>query len=270
MKSLRKASALAVLVGLSQLTCHQVILTAPPGSMMDCSVNPPFIAANGDIAVVSVIIFDPTGFPVADGTVVQFFATLGKIPEQAKTNDGVARVNFMSDSRSGKATIRAFSGGAVSAPGTTQTTGTTVRTAPPDGSDASSFAAGLSGSASGILANCSDLTVDIGSGRPSRVTVVTANPQRLTGGAKTSEITAFVVDSFGNPVTNVPVIFKSENARLGEMESGGSPRYTDNDGRAVDVFRTKFTPADGPASAKIEVFLPNLSGAAGSVTVFIN
>ena len=238
---------------------------------MDCNVNPEFIAANGDIAVVSVIIFDPTGFPVADGTVVQFFTNLGRIPEQAKTNDGVARVNFTSDSRSGKATIRAFSGGAGSGTtGTTPTTGTTVRTAPPDASDASAFAAGSAAFGSAALANCAAMNVDIGSGRPTRVTVVTATPGRLSGGARTSEITAHVVDTFGNPVVNVPVIFRSENPRLGEMESGGSPRYTDNNGDATDVFRTRLGPADGAATAKIEVFLPTLAGAAGSVNVFIN
>jgi hypothetical protein len=269
MKSLRKAPALAVLVGLSQLTCHQVILTAPPGSSLDCNINPTFIAANGDIAVVSVIIFDPTGFPVADGTVVQFFTNLGRIPEQAKTNDGVARVNFTSDSRSGQAAIQAFSGGAATGGGntTTTTTATTVRTGPPDG-EVSSFAAGSLAGASRAMAACG--TVDIGSARPSRVTVVTATPGRLTGGARTSEITAHVVDTFGNPVVNVPVILKSENPRLGEMESGGSPRYTDNNGDATDVFRTRLGPADGPATAKIEVFLPNAAGAAGSTNVFIN
>jgi hypothetical protein len=266
MKSLRKTPALAVLAGLAQLTCHQVILTAPPGSTMDCSVNPGFIASNGDLAVVSALLFDGTGSPVADGTVVQYFTTLGRIPEQAKTNDGVARVNFTSDGRSGQAQITIFSGGAGTGGTGSTTTTTTIRTAPPEG--ASAFAASSVALASAALASCT-VQVDIGSNRPSRATV-TASPARLTGGARTSEVTARVVDAFGNPVVNVPVIFRSENPRLGDMDSGGSPRYTDNDGVARDVFRTRLGPADGPATAKVEVFLPNAAGAAGFVNIFIN
>ncbi len=102
--------ALALLAGVVSISCGQAILTAPIGSTIAIFVNPPFIAANGDIAVVSVFVLEPAGTPVPDGTVVQFFTSIGKIPEQAKTNDGVARVNFESDARSGTATITVFSG----------------------------------------------------------------------------------------------------------------------------------------------------------------
>ena len=87
-------------------------MTAPIGSTMAISVNPPFIAAHGEAAVVSVLVIEPAGTPVPDGTVVQFFTTIGSIAEQAKTNDGVARVNLISDARSGTAKVTAFSGAA--------------------------------------------------------------------------------------------------------------------------------------------------------------
>jgi hypothetical protein len=43
---------------------------------------------------------------------VQFFTTLGSIEAQGQTRDGVARVNLVSDARSGTATVTATSGAA--------------------------------------------------------------------------------------------------------------------------------------------------------------
>jgi Big-like domain-containing protein len=104
----------ALVAGLVAALCHlscQAILTAPTGSTLTLVVNPPFVEAHGGVAVVSALVQESIGTPVADGTVVQFFTDIGEIEEQGKTNDGVARVNFVSDSRSGKATVTATSGG---------------------------------------------------------------------------------------------------------------------------------------------------------------
>lgn len=102
--------ALALLTAAFSLSCGQAILTAPVGSTLAVNINPPFIAAHGDTAVVSVLVLEPAGTPVPDNTVVQFFTTLGTIDEQGKTNDGVARVNLRSDARSGTARVSVFSG----------------------------------------------------------------------------------------------------------------------------------------------------------------
>src|SRR5262245_6302275 len=107
----RKAGFLFLILLLA--TCNQAIMVAPPNSNFDGSTlvaNPTFIAANGDVSVISGLLIDGTGNPVPDGTVVQFFTTLGKIQEQGKTNDGVVRVNLVSDGRSGTASVTAFSG----------------------------------------------------------------------------------------------------------------------------------------------------------------
>ena len=101
---------LALLAAAFSLSCGQAILTAPIGATLVVNINPPFIAAHGDTAVVSVLVLEPAGTPVPDNTVVQFFTTLGIIDEQGKTNDGVARVNLRSDARSGTARVSAFSG----------------------------------------------------------------------------------------------------------------------------------------------------------------
>jgi hypothetical protein len=73
---------LALSLGALTLSCGQAIITAPLGSTMAISINPPFIAANGDTAVVSVLVLEPAGTPVPDGTVVQFFTTLGREPPE--------------------------------------------------------------------------------------------------------------------------------------------------------------------------------------------
>ena len=98
-----KSKALLFLIVVSQLTCHQALFTAPPGSTIACSENPRFISAFNGVSVISCIVTEPAGTLVSDGTVVQFFTTLGRIPEQGKTNDGVVRVNLEADGRSGTA-----------------------------------------------------------------------------------------------------------------------------------------------------------------------
>jgi adhesin/invasin len=100
---------LAALAG-GHLACYQAILTAPPASTITLVANPTFIVASSGVSVISALVIEPAGTPVADGTVVQFFTTLGTIEEQGKTNDGVARVNLLAGSRSGTATITAASG----------------------------------------------------------------------------------------------------------------------------------------------------------------
>jgi hypothetical protein len=106
---LRRA-LVALAVGL-MAACNQAILTAPAGTTLTVIANPTFVPAHGGVSVVSALLVESAGTPVADGTVVQFFTNLGRIEEQGKTNDGVARVNFVSDSRSGTATVTATSGG---------------------------------------------------------------------------------------------------------------------------------------------------------------
>jgi hypothetical protein len=101
------------LAAVTLVTCLagcQAILNAPEGTDIRVSANPTFIPSNGGVSIISALLIEPNGTPVADGTVVQFFTTLGTIEEQGKTNDGVARVKLVSDSRSGEAEITVRSG----------------------------------------------------------------------------------------------------------------------------------------------------------------
>ncbi|HEY7512771.1 MAG TPA: hypothetical protein VIG50_21095 [Vicinamibacteria bacterium] len=209
-----RGKALLAVVGVLHLTC-QSILTAPVDSTITVIANPLFVEAHGGVSVVSAVVTEAIGTPVADGTVVQFFTTLGRIEEQGRTNDGVARVNFVSDSRSGVAQVTAISGPAVS----------------------------------------EAVEIQVGSVRPARV-IVTASPNRLTD-SRTAQVLAIVLDEFGNPVPNVPVFFAvlsgvvappspspapggGTTAATEFMESQGQPVFTDNDGRARDVMRTRY------------------------------
>ncbi|HWW92812.1 MAG TPA: hypothetical protein VN375_05565, partial [Vicinamibacteria bacterium] len=94
-----------LLLALAVLTCAKALLTAPPGSSLTLFANPPFIAANGAVSVISAFCIEPAGMPCPDGTVIQCFTTLGRVDTEAETKDGVARLNLVSDSRSGTATV---------------------------------------------------------------------------------------------------------------------------------------------------------------------
>lgn len=247
---MRPKALIVALLAFSQLTCHQAILLAPPGSTLSLFANPPFIPAYGGVSVISALVIEPAGTPVADGTVVQFFTTLGSIQEQAKTNDGVARVNLVSDSRSGVATVTAFSGGGSSS------SGTTPGSVPTTGG--------------GPLSN--SVLVGIGSVLP-KLVIVTANPIRIVD-SRSTHVFANVSDERGNPVPNVPVIFtvdaqSSASLNTEHMDSAGSPIFTDMNGRSEDVMRTKWGFGDGPKTVTVRASVATGASAALSGTVVI-
>jgi len=257
----RKAAVLLLVLLLA--TCNQAIMTAPPGSTMTLFANPEFIAAHGDVSVISGLVLKATGDPVPDGTVVQFFTNLGKIDEQGKTNDGVVRVNLVSDSRSGTATVSAFSGGGAT------TTPSPSPTTTSEGSPVLAFSTGSVTGASSVMATdaSATVTVTIGSARPDHV-LLTANPPRITTGTSTT-LLAQVFDATGNPVANVPVIFQiTSTTPQARLDSGGQAVFTDSDGRATDVLRTNSTVA-----GNITVTATTANGKASpalTIPVFIN
>ena len=102
--------AAVALAFLSLAGCEAAPLTAPNGSSIFLQANPTFVIANGGISVVTAVVTEPAGTFVPDGTEVFFFTNLGRIDQTGKTVRGIARVNFVSDSRSGHATVTAISG----------------------------------------------------------------------------------------------------------------------------------------------------------------
>ncbi len=219
-KRVAMAGAVAALLGLP--SCADVPQLAPPGATMTVLAIPEDIAANGGVSVITAIITEQVGTPVPDGTVVQFFANIGTVDREGLTKDGVARVNFISDTRSGTANVTAVSG-PLSVP-------TTVR---------------------------------IGEAVASTMIVI-ADPPRITLSiSKTTHIIATVLDSNGNPVPSIGVIF-TVNSTTETMESAGHPVFTDNNGRVDDVLRTK---RNTPGTVTVNV--QTLGGLTGSITVSI-
>jgi len=282
-KRLLAAVLLLAGAGLGLTRCGQAILTAPRGSVMRMEANPSFIEANGGVSVISVAVIEPTGTVVPDGTVVQFFTTLGRIDEQGKTNDGVARVNLISTGLSGVASITAVSGGEAAPPSTSSTTPgtttpgtttpgpttttttlrpttTTTRPQSPGGQNPPrlGFAEGT-GSVT--------MTVAIGTGRPLRVTVV-ADAPRVSAG-RPVHVTAFVIDANGNPVANVPVFFRLELPTATErLDSAGNPLFTDFNGVVTDTLSTTALPS--PTARNVNVVATTAYGVSGNVVVAVN
>ncbi len=266
---MRVTRFLALLVALVFCACQQVILTAPPGSTIFLTANPPSIPAYGGVSVISGLITEAAGTPVSDGTIVQFFTTLGKIDEQGKTSDGVVRVNLVSDGRSGEATVTAFSGGGSAAP------------APTASASPGSSGGGSASSTTG------QVKVMIGASLP-KFLVLVAVPNRLTD-QRWSRITANVFDDSGNPVARVPVIFTlggsaptptptpSQPARAAAtallqsedwLDSASAPVFTDSNGQAFDVLHTNY-PRDAE-QREIIVTATTSTDVSKTVTVIVN
>ncbi|MBX7183807.1 MAG: Ig-like domain-containing protein [Vicinamibacteria bacterium] len=204
------------LVAMVLASCGQAILSAPDGTTLQIFVNPPFIAANGDTAVVSVLAVEKAGTPVPDGTVIQFFTTVGIIDEQARTNDGVARVNLRSNATSGTAVVTAVSG-AVSIK-----------------SDSIPIGARRVNS---VKTQAVDQIIDL----------------RL--GKSTAEIGARVLDENGNPIPGIIVRFRVSSDPATDRLLEGSDVPTNNNGDAINKVQTKRT-TTGTITIKVEVLAP--------------
>ena len=200
---MKMTRSIAVAFAATLLSCEGALLTAPPKSTLFLQANPTFVASHGGSAVVSASVFEEPGTAVPDGTVVQWFTDLGRIDAETRTRRGVATANFVSDSRSGIAHVRAISGAAT--------------VTPPDG-----------------------VIITVGNMRVVAI-FLRANPQRITD-SNSTHVIATVLDEFGNPVPNVPVFFEVEQNRDTDFfESNGGPVFTDNNGEAEDIFRTRST-----------------------------
>ena len=208
--------AALIIAGTTFGSCGQAILSSPVGTTLQIFVNPSFISANGDTAVVSVLATEPAGTPVPDGTVIQFFTTLGKIDEQGKTNDGVARVNLISDARSGTAVVTAVSG------------------------------------AASVKAD----NVVIGAPRVSQVKTQALDPTiDLRQGKSIASVRATVLDAQGNPIPGVIVRFTVTNNAATDRLLDGTDIATNNNGDAVDRVQTTRTTA-GTITVKVDVLAP--------------
>lgn len=107
--------ALAGLVALLvSAACDKVPLTAPTGSTVTLFSNTTIVPVNGAAEITATVI-ESGGTLVQNGTLVSFTTTIGQIdPTEARTRDGKVTVRLVAGTRSGRAVVRAFSGGATS------------------------------------------------------------------------------------------------------------------------------------------------------------
>ena len=255
----RLAGAALLLSALA--ACAGVLFTAPPGSTIALNANPPFVASDGGVSVITAVVIEPNGTPVSDGTVVLFFTDLGTIEPQGKTKNGLAKVNFISDSRSGTATIRALSGGpAPAGGGTTPSPNPSASTTPPP------TTGGGSGDAT--------VTILIGNARIQDIRL-RADPPRITT-SNSTHVFAFVIDANGNGIPNVPVRFEvlpdsggggTASPSPGTAPAPGGngteffdvtgPVFTNNNGEAENVMRTR---RETQGIARVQAVAPGPGG----------
>src|SRR5688572_303590 len=99
----------AALVGVA---CDELPLLAPSLSTITLSTSNTIVGANGT-AEVRATVLESSSTPVQNGTTVTFTTTLGALsPNEARTFNGVATVQFVAQGQSGIAEIRASSGAA--------------------------------------------------------------------------------------------------------------------------------------------------------------
>jgi hypothetical protein len=227
--------------------------------------NPTFVIANGGTSVVTAILVEPAGTFVPDGVEVFFFTNLGRVDASGKTVNGVARVNFVSDARSGIATVIAVSGGPAPAPSASPTP------AAGTGFGASAVGVGVRPPAIQELAiaaageNSATVDIRVGSANP-KLVLVAADPPVL-GAQRSSRLTATVFDKDGNPVQNVPVALSlDETAQDESLDSGGAFQYTNSNGQVFDTLRTR---ALSGVSATVTVTATTANGITGTVVVGI-
>jgi len=106
--------ALLACAGYLTVACDKLPLLAPQSSTIKLSSTSTVVQTNGTTEIRATVL-EPSGTPVQNGTTVTFTTNLGTLsPVDARTMNGVATVQFLGNGQSGKASIKAISGGAAS------------------------------------------------------------------------------------------------------------------------------------------------------------
>jgi hypothetical protein len=191
--------AYAVALTAVLLSCEGAYLTAPPDSTIDLSANPEFVAAHGGTSEITAFVIEPAGTYVPDGTVVRWTTNLGSIDAETRTRRGVATARFVSDSRSGEAQVRAFSG---------------------------SVAADL------------PVPIRVGNARVTAIRL-RAVPSRITISNSTHVIATVVDENGNPVANVPVFFEVIDSKATEFFDSAGAPIHTNNNGEAEDVLRTR-------------------------------
>jgi hypothetical protein len=107
----RLAVLAVVFAFLIEASCDKAALTAPTGATITLFSNTTIVPLGGS-AEITAQVFASGNVPVHNGTVVNFTTTIGTFDlAEARTKDGICTVRLFPGNTSGKATVRAFSGG---------------------------------------------------------------------------------------------------------------------------------------------------------------
>jgi hypothetical protein len=99
---------------MASAACDKVPLTAPSGSTVTLFSNTTIVPVNGTAEITATVI-ESGGTLVQNGTLVTFTTTIGQLePSEARTREGKVTVRLNAGNRSGRAIVRAFSGGTTS------------------------------------------------------------------------------------------------------------------------------------------------------------
>jgi hypothetical protein len=191
----RRLPVLPVLVVSAWIAaCDKVPLTAPSGTTIRLYTNTQVLPVNGT-AQITASVLETGGWPVQNGTVVTFTASLGSVsPAEATTTDGKVTVVFNAGPTSGTAVINAFSGSA-STGGTSAGTG------------------GTGGTGGTTAATGSGVSILIGAAAATTV-IATASPSSVSQLGGSSLISASVLDANNNGLPGVPVSFSTDQGTL--------------------------------------------------------
>jgi hypothetical protein len=170
----------AVVTVIVVVACDKVPLTSPTGSTISLSIDRNILPLNGQ-ATVRAVVTESAGTPVHNGTVVTFQPSIGRTdPVEAQTVNGIATVTFLAGQASGTGFIHAFSGSARTGSGNISSGGVEVR---------------------------------IGSAAAGSIALQVVPPSVGQNGGSVS-VTAQVIDSSGNALPGVPVLFSTDVGTL--------------------------------------------------------
>jgi PKD repeat protein len=111
LRNLKVWATIACLASVAS-ACDKMPLLAPQESTITLSSNSTIVQANGT-AEIRATVLEKGGIAVQNGTTVTFTTNLGALsPNEARTVNGVAMVQFVANGQSGTAQIGAISGGA--------------------------------------------------------------------------------------------------------------------------------------------------------------
>lgn len=189
----RLAAVALILVAAVTTACNKVALLAPTNSSISLTAGNR-ILPNGGTTQLTATVLENSGQPVPNGTTVRFTASLGRVdPVEAQTTNGVAVTTFVAGNESGVAEIRAISG---LASGGTGSTGTGT---------------GTGGTTTSTAGNVVQITIGAAA---ANTVVVSASPSTIPAGGGTITLVASVLDTAGNRLPNVPVVFSSTQGTL--------------------------------------------------------